>query len=97
MPEVKKVIHRRYFTSYYDFFKLALRIWREIVYKTLKERIVHAVLQIFREARDGGTEFFEHGDLVASTVEIYIVLGLNKQDPLKLYREDLEIVFLKVR
>ncbi|EQC39899.1 hypothetical protein, variant [Saprolegnia diclina VS20] len=74
--------------------ELALRIWRDIAHSALKHRVVHALVHIFRIAREAGDAFFEHGDLVATTVQIYLVLGLNKQDPLKLYRLEVESVFL---
>ncbi|OQR86063.1 Cullin family protein [Achlya hypogyna] len=75
--------------------ELALRIWRDIVHSTLQQRVVNALLHIFRAARVAGDAYFEHGDLVATTVQIYLVLGLNKQDPLKLYRQEVETVFLQ--
>ncbi|KDO23194.1 hypothetical protein SPRG_10002 [Saprolegnia parasitica CBS 223.65] len=74
--------------------ELALRIWRDIAHSALKHRVVNALVHIFRMAREAGDAFFEHGDLVATTVQIYLVLGLNKQDPLKLYRLEVESVFL---
>ncbi|KAH9115904.1 hypothetical protein LEN26_000637 [Aphanomyces euteiches] len=75
--------------------ELALRIWRDIVYYRLKNQLVSAILRLFRQARAAANDYFEHGTLISSIVEIYISLGLNKQDTLKLYREDLEVPFLK--
>ncbi|ETV98409.1 hypothetical protein H310_08576 [Aphanomyces invadans] len=74
--------------------ELALRIWRDVLYTKLKPRVIAALLHLFHRDRENGGDNFEHGDLIASTVEIFVVLGLNKQDPLKLYREDLEAHFL---
>ncbi|OQS02543.1 Cullin family protein [Thraustotheca clavata] len=75
--------------------ELALRIWRDIVHTTMQHRVVNALLHIFHTSRESGSEFFEYGDLVTTTVQIYLVLGLNKQDPLKLYRNEVETIFLQ--
>ncbi|KAF0729383.1 hypothetical protein AaE_009382 [Aphanomyces astaci] len=76
--------------------ELALRIWRDVLYARLKDRVITSVLHLFQRDRESEGDQFEHGDLIASTVQIFVVLGLNKQDPLKLYREDLEVPFLAV-
>ncbi|RQM25333.1 hypothetical protein B5M09_003903 [Aphanomyces astaci] len=50
--------------------QLALRIWRDVLYARLKDRVIASVLHLFQRDRESEGDQFEHGDLIASTVQV---------------------------
>ena len=76
---------------------MALHTWKECVYNAIHERLVRDMLSLIQTSRETGVLPFEEGDLLVQTVGTFMELGLNKQDPLKLYREAFEVAFVRVR
>ncbi|GLD91813.1 hypothetical protein PINS_up000346 [Pythium insidiosum] len=79
----------------YPVTELALHIWHDIAFLKLRKKVIASVMHVFRIVRNGRSEVFDDGDLIASLVETYFALGAIRKDPMALYREDLEAPFLE--
>ena len=70
--------------------KLALVVWREVVFSPLKESLVYNILDALRRERDG-----EEIDrvLVQETIGSFVKLGLEKNKPLEVYGATIEVPY----
>eukprot|EP01119_Soliformovum_irregulare_P012630 TRINITY_DN3292_c1_g1_i4.p1 TRINITY_DN3292_c1_g1~~TRINITY_DN3292_c1_g1_i4.p1 ORF type:complete len:651 (-),score=202.85 TRINITY_DN3292_c1_g1_i4:48-1769(-) len=76
----------------YEVGTLALVVWRDRLFKKIKDRLLRAVLDVVCKDRDG--EMSNIGQ-VTGVVNSYVKLGsINKNKPLELYREDFEDPFM---
>jgi len=76
----------------YEVYTLSLVIWKEDLYKPLKNRITSAVLALIEKERNG-----EQIDtsLMKGIIESYVSLGLTKEESMDVYKQDFEVNFLK--
>uniref|UniRef100_A0A6B2KYM3 Cullin family profile domain-containing protein n=1 Tax=Arcella intermedia TaxID=1963864 RepID=A0A6B2KYM3_9EUKA len=76
----------------YEVYTLALVIWRDDLFAPLKNRITPALLSLIEKERNG-----EQIDtsLVKGVMDAYVNLGLNKADPLEIYKRDFSNFFLE--
>ena len=78
----------------YPVSEMALHVWRSRIFAKLQKKIVQGVLMLIRELRNDGIAESQYDSVLISTVDSFMDLGLSKQDPLKLYREGLEDIFI---
>ncbi|CCI39240.1 unnamed protein product [Albugo candida] len=79
----------------YTIDELAMHLWSDIVFLKIRSRIFHSVSQLFRNARDSKSIFVDGSDYISRIVESLYSLGSCQQDPLSVYRDELESPFLK--
>lgn len=79
----------------YDIHMLADVIWRDHMFMPLKDRLTAALLDLIRKERTGDKIL---DDLVKETIQCYVRLGLNKENPkestLEIYKTHFEDDFL---